>query len=196
MNRALSQWYTPPALARRVVRWAELADGERVLEPSAGRGALAREIMRAAKVDLTCIDRDAANVEHLREHGFHALCGDFLEYDRLPACDVALMNPPYEHGAEGTHVAHALSVASRAVAILRLQSLASMQRWESLWRHARLTRMAICVRRPAFSADGGGTFEVVVVEVRRHAGQLPMAIDTHASHVRVEWWLDDWRAAQ
>lgn len=197
MNRSLSlsQWYTPPALARRVVRWAALADGMRVLEPSAGRGALASEIMRAARVDLTCIDADAANVEHLRGLGYHALCGDFLAYDRLPMADIAIMNPPYESGAEGTHVAHALAVAPRAIAILRLQSLASMQRWEALWSRARLTRMAVCVRRPAFSADGGGTFEVVVVEVQRARGQLELGTDTtHAADVRIEWWRDDWKA--
>jgi predicted RNA methylase len=180
-QRALGQWYTPSSLARRVVGWAHVREHMRVIEPSAGRGALALEVIRRG-ARCHCVEVDPANVEHLHTVGLVADCCDWLAWHGR--AELVIANPPYEHGAEGTHLWHALEVAPRVVAIVRLQALASMRRWESLWSRCHLSRMAICVRRPAFSASGGGTFDVAVIElVRGSHDQAP---------TRVEWWTDEW----
>jgi predicted RNA methylase len=180
-QRALGQWYTPRTLARRVAEWARIRPDMRVVEPSAGRGALALEALRLG-ADVRCVEIDPANVAHLESCGLRVDCCDWLSWHGR--AELVLANPPYEHGAEGTHLWHALETAPRVVAIVRMQALASMRRWEALWARCHLSRMAICVRRPAFSSAGGGTFEVVAVElVRGSHDQSP---------TRIEWWTDEW----
>ena len=102
-------FYTPNELCRTVTTYANVA-GHRVLEPSAGHGALAIdcEVMDAICVDCIEIDDDAA--ASLEKEGFDVLGGDFLlmqpcstkeQYSRI------VMNPPFTRKSDAKHVRHA-----------------------------------------------------------------------------------------
>jgi len=68
--------------------------GMRVLEPSAGRGAIAE----AAKLhggEVTCFELMPDNAAELRRLGFEVVEGDFLAAEPRPEFDAVVMNPPF-----------------------------------------------------------------------------------------------------
>lgn len=124
-------FYTPRALAARVVELAEVS-GKTVLEPSAGGGALLRECLVAGARRVECVEVDRATCDDLvKQTAGHTdpnltsvLCADFLtipagvartSYDRV------VMNPPFTKNQDVAHVRHALGFLAprgRLVAIM------------------------------------------------------------------------------
>lgn len=104
----LQQFYTPADLARRVVEAAGVQPGELVLEPSAGRGAIA-QAAQVAGGRVTCMEIHRPNVEHLDGLGFYNVAeGDFLQEPADPAFDCVVMNPPFTKRQDVRHVTHAM----------------------------------------------------------------------------------------
>lgn len=117
----LQQFYTPPALARRVISEAKIAPGMTVLEPSAGLGALAAEALLAgAAVD--CVELDPRNVRILCSTPYAGVVeGDFLRQGASSSWDRVVMNPPFTRGQDIRHVNHArkfLRPGGRLVAVM------------------------------------------------------------------------------
>jgi len=113
---------TPRALAVDLVRLADIKPGMRVLEPSAGKGALA----------YLCADAGATvDCYELMDANYVALAGDprlghvrhmdFLAQAQEPSYDRVVMNPPFMKQADIKHVTHALGFVKpggRLVAIM------------------------------------------------------------------------------
>ena len=78
----------------------------RVLEPSAGLGAIADQLP-VAMADVTCIERNAERAAYLKERGYRTFCTDFLTYTPSQPFDTIVMNPPFEQGQDIDHVRHA-----------------------------------------------------------------------------------------
>ena len=80
-----------------------------VLEPSAGRGALA-DIARQRGGAVTCVEIQGENCAVLRHKGHRTIQADFLKLGRadLPMFDVILMNPPFDRGRDCDHITHAV----------------------------------------------------------------------------------------
>lgn len=101
----LGFFQTPAALVRRIVEMADIQAGQRVLEPSAGHGAIA-EAVRSLHPDalLDCVELDPENATVLREKAFVVHEGDFLQtggqWDRITA------NPPFSRGQDVQHIEH------------------------------------------------------------------------------------------
>lgn len=193
----LSQWYTPPALANRIVAWAGEIWANRslhVLEPSAGRGALVRCLV-AAGHRVTAVDVDEDNVDCLirdwKADGVVVERADFLAIgggsSLIGTHHIAVMNPPFEDGGAEAHVLHALTFAPRVVAHVPLTTLEGKKRREGLWSEAYLKRLAICSSRPKYGATGGATAMCTIDVVRRPEGQ-PKNGRVAASGVEIEWW--------
>lgn len=105
---------TPVAVGERLVEAAYIharALPMTVLEPSAGRGALARLAHRAGG-EVTCIEIQRPLADELRRAGYpRVVCSDFLS--EMPETfgqkfDRVLMNPPFDQGRDVDHVVHAL----------------------------------------------------------------------------------------
>jgi predicted RNA methylase len=122
---------TPPEAADRVVELARIEPGMRVLEPSAGKGDLAEAIRRGGGGFAECVERQATLHAILMERGYVSHHGDFLELtlehwrfgyqDPAFGFDRVCMNPPFEDGADMTHVQHAFGMlrpGGRLVAIM------------------------------------------------------------------------------
>lgn len=97
---------TPEPLGFKMVQWAGLIEGESVLEPSAGRGAIARFVTKRNK--LKGMDSNSGLVSRLMLKlsggGRSFEVSRFEDYDIHNKHDVVLMNPPT--GAEGLNTAY------------------------------------------------------------------------------------------
>lgn len=113
---------SPPAVVARLLSLADVRAGMRVLEPSAGKGAIA----------YACVDLGAVvDCYELMEANFAALAGDirlgsvrrldFLTQAPEPSYDRVVMNPPFLKQADIKHVMHALQFlkpGGRLVAVM------------------------------------------------------------------------------
>lgn len=75
--RAAEFFATPAPLARLMVERAEIRPGDHVLEPSAGRGAIAL-VARTAGAVVRCVEPFPANAQTLEDEGFAVMRQDFL----------------------------------------------------------------------------------------------------------------------
>lgn len=141
---------TPRELAKKVADLADVRPGHRVLEPSAGTGALLGAIggrMFAHNPEagaVAAVEIVPALAERLRREFplTDVRCSDFLALNgELGTFDRILMNPPFENASDIKHIKHAaakLNPGGRLVAICAngprqreaLQPLAS--HWEEL----------------------------------------------------------------
>lgn len=98
---------TPTKLARSVCAAAGSLAGKRLLEPSAGDGALA-DLAREAGADVTVVENWSVNVLKLKAKGYEVVDRDFLQVqpDDLGLFDIILANPPFTRGLDMTHVEH------------------------------------------------------------------------------------------
>lgn len=100
---------TPKAIVEKMLDEADIKPGEKVLEPSAGKGNIA-DAIRENHPDnaLDVVEWNASLNELLTEKGHNVVGVDFLqhsgEYDKI------IMNPPFEKGQDIGHIRHAYSL--------------------------------------------------------------------------------------
>ena len=99
---------TPKPIVKQLIELADIEQGMDVLEPSAGQGAIADELLRVG-AKVTCCEILPENIKILKQKGFEVAIADFFgyfagHYDRV------VMNPPFEHQADIDHVIHGVSV--------------------------------------------------------------------------------------
>lgn len=104
---------TPAAVVARMVEAAQLRGddtGERVLEPSAGSGAIA-DMVRRHGCAVECVEHWHSLAEVLELKGHKVERADFLTMtapaDPHDGFDAVLMNPPFEKGQDCAHLRHA-----------------------------------------------------------------------------------------
>lgn len=155
---ALSQWFSPPPLARELVALAgPLLDDAvrrrwtpRILEPSAGRGNLVRAVLdRCPHAEVHAVEIDPrwrADLEAIAATAsgdgaaVHVEIADYLTRpapaSSLLRCgyDLAVCNVPYDGGEEVHHVAKLLDEAERIAALLPVRSLHGRERYDRIWR--------------------------------------------------------------
>lgn len=102
---------TPDAVAGYLVDAADVHSGQRILEPSAGRGALVRKVADMAEV-VDCYEVQAKHCAYLRSAfgGLPVLPqeADFLAVSPARIYDRVVMNPPFAKRQDVAHVLHAL----------------------------------------------------------------------------------------
>jgi len=160
VRQELQQFYTPPALARRVIEEARIAPGMMVLEPSAGLGALAAEALLAGGA-VDCVELDPRNVRILCSTPYASVVErDFLRQGASRSWDRVVMNPPFTRGQDIRHVNHArnfLKPGGRLVAVMSA-GFTFRNRGIDLEFRDDLTRIGATVERlPAGSFRSAGT---------------------------------------
>lgn len=191
-----SQYFTPAKLAQRVVDWALVGtdwhrrvggfQGARVLEPSAGNGALVRPLV-AAGAEVMAIELDRRYMDELNTAGpSWALHANFLEMTKSVPLgtvdfDLCVGNFPYHDNLAAEFTRHALLFCPRVVAVYQADIFYTVGRYDGLWTHARPTRAAMLARRP-----WPGETDYVVLEIVK---KLPCS----SSNCQIEFWPDAWR---
>ena len=108
-NRKADFFATPLAVAHELLSEIKLdSRRSRVLEPSAGEGALAKLIRHRSSCRLDLIEKNPERADALRQLQFeHVRCVDFLSVTPEPVYDYVVMNPPFSGGQDIDHVLHA-----------------------------------------------------------------------------------------
>jgi len=99
---------TPAPVLERMLRLAVLEPGMRILEPSAGRGAIAKPLADLG-YDVDCVELLDDNALAIKDGGYAATLtvGDFLSMPAAPVYERVLMNPPFGRQSDIRHVLHA-----------------------------------------------------------------------------------------
>lgn len=186
-NKALSQWFTPATLANKIA-FEMVPRGSLILEPTAGDGSLVRALA-SQQCTVIANEIDTRYAADLADSGAALVVHqDFIWPPSrvvlgMYPYDLAVMNPPYEKGADGRFVAEALTYAPRVIAIVRTAILNGTGHYRDLWSKCHLHGLAILTRRPqfgAFGSDGrGARSDFCVIDVRREPSK-------HGTHV--QWW--------
>lgn len=101
---------TPDALADRLVAAADVRAGHVVLEPSCGDGALLRAIYRrCAPAKCVAVELDADRKVDC-DKAVELFRADFTGFSTGFLFDRVVMNPPFQGGADVSHVTRALSL--------------------------------------------------------------------------------------
>ncbi|MFE4571318.1 methyltransferase [Paenibacillus chitinolyticus] len=117
---------TPKTIVEQMLSYADIKDGETVLEPSAGNGNILDSItahcqQNGIDVDLEGIEWNSSLHEILELKQYNIIGYDFLEHVRYNYYDKVVMNPPFERNKDIAHVKHAykcLKNGGRIVAIM------------------------------------------------------------------------------
>lgn len=133
---------TPPTIVYKMLRLADLKEGDVVLEPSAGRGAIATRI--PDNCVLIAVELNAKCVDYLkRYHDISAMHGDFLNIDpafwkqeRVPITKV-IMNPPFSNGQDIRHTMHAFEILAPGGRLVGIMSEGPFFRSDRLSEHFR-----------------------------------------------------------
>lgn len=127
---ALQFYPTPPDLARHAWSLFEDRQFRRVLDPSAGDGALLAPVLDDAdRLDhrrhrpVDAIEIDATHHARLRERGCRVVALDFLAFEGGEIYSHVVMNPPFRHGARHVLKAWDMLWSGEIVAILSAQTL-------------------------------------------------------------------------
>lgn len=132
-ERAKKTFYpTPEALAKKLLEGLDWCFVESILEPSAGKGDLARVCAGLRKqagyngyyptseyswddairnADIDCIEIDPTLRAVLEQQNFRVIHDDFLAYETQKRYHLIAMNPPFDRGA--AHLLHALDLMER-----------------------------------------------------------------------------------
>jgi hypothetical protein len=124
---------TPEPLADRMAEWLDdLPEGSRILEPSAGMGALIKAVQRKAKhtpLYFDAIEPQSEFIPILEELGATHVAYDFADYRPRPIYDAVIMNPPYKNRMAEAHLDLAwecLAPGGRLVALVGSGSTATI----------------------------------------------------------------------
>jgi ParB/RepB/Spo0J family partition protein len=162
-KKTLGFFETPDALAQRMIGLSGIAPGETVLEPSAGLGRIAKQLL-ARGVNVVAVEMDPTNAEALRQacpraldpgvgDGLTVHCEPFEAFQAREAAlfDAVIMNPPFANNLDMKHIRGA---------------------WEFVRPGRRL--IAICSEGPFFRQDGTAKeFRAWLEEIGADAVKLP-----------------------
>jgi hypothetical protein len=115
-RQQLQFFETPEFVACHMAALAQIGPGHHVLEPSAGRGAIARFL----PATTLCIELYDPNVRFLKSRGHTVIKGDFL-IEPIDYYHRIVMNPPFTRNQDIAHVRRAydwLLPGGRLVAIM------------------------------------------------------------------------------
>lgn len=114
---------TPVEVIKLMIDYADIEVSHRVLEPSAGDGAILKELFYAAGMGKVAVELNSTMAAELRTKFplTKIVEGDFLECNgSLGTFDRIIMNPPFTGGQDIAHIKHAmkfLNPGGRIVAI-------------------------------------------------------------------------------
>jgi len=105
-KKDLQFFETPEKLAKRLVELAEIKHQDTILEPSAGRGAIIKEIKKVCDCEIQYCEIDKTNLKYLEKIDRLenvSKNGDFLKFDCM-TFDKIISNPPFSKNQDIDHI--------------------------------------------------------------------------------------------
>lgn len=162
---------TPAPVVDRMIVLADLSKNYSCLEPSAGKGAIAKKI-KPLVANLLCVEKNEKRAAFLELAGFDVKCMDFLAMPLdIPFMRI-LLNPPFENGQDMDHVKHAYHLLNPKggimVAVMSEHTFFAEDRFATEFRTWLKKVKAIDEKLPknSFSSSGTGVNTRLVV-IRR-----------------------------
>ena len=114
---------TPASLAKEMVDTAQITSKSRVLEPSAGLGALANLVRPIAK-ECVVVELMPTNAAGLRDQGYDVFNRDFLDLTpkELGYFDQIIANPPFTKNQDIDHILYMYSFLKEGGILISLSS--------------------------------------------------------------------------
>jgi len=162
---------TPRGVVDRMLAEARIQPGDKVLEPSAGSGAIAEAIReRHPKAKLELVEFNQSLRDLLKAKGFRpASERDFLVFARGKEgrYDAIVMNPPFERFRDAQHIARALELLAPGGRLVAIASGSFPTRADRMTADLRreIKRLGGTIEKlPSGSFKGAGTgVETVIV---------------------------------
>lgn len=101
---------TPDELAKEIVKRAGIKPDDICLEPSAGRGNIAKYL-----TNCDCVELNEDNRRFLKANGYNVIHDDFMTFVPNKEYDVIVMNPPFCKCQDAAHIYKAIEIAKRKV---------------------------------------------------------------------------------
>jgi phospholipid N-methyltransferase len=117
---------TPKNIIEQMLNHADIREGEKILEPSAGNGNILDSITAYIQANgitatIEAVEWNYSLREILELKNYNLVSNDFMEYAKYNHYDKIIMNPPFEKNQDIQHVQHAykcLKDGGRLVAIM------------------------------------------------------------------------------
>lgn len=167
---------TPEPVGYKMVEWADIKKGDKVLEPSAGHGAIARFVPELADLTMVEPSYDLSQRAALANGNARIVNGSFENLHITNKFDAIVMNPPYGSGGKTSteHLAKAakhLRNGGRIVALLprggqadkRLDAFLESEEAADLYTVARVDMPSVTFERAGTSVNT----QIIVLE--KHA---------------------------
>jgi type I restriction-modification system DNA methylase subunit len=117
------QFYpTPIELVEKLVHLAEIDLDMRVLEPSAGDGAIAGYLSTLRRVDVDVCELNPKMRYGLQEDGYNIVGSDFLTYNPGAIYDRVIANPPFTRQQDIDHITHMIEVTKPGGKVVSIAS--------------------------------------------------------------------------
>jgi len=162
---------TPEPLGLKMVEWADIKSGEKVLEPSAGHGAIARFFPESTARTIVEPSEDLASRAALASPGARVVNGRFEDLDIVNKFDAIVMNPPFGSGGKTAieHIDKAskhLRNGGRIVALIPRGGMAD-KRFDNWYESAKGLYLVGNITLPTVTFERAGTqvaTRVVIIE--------------------------------
>ena len=127
----MNEFYpTPPSLALKMAQTFDNKNVRRLLEPSAGRGALTEAceqvLSKYPQYDIDCVEIDLDNQAILRSKHYSVVGMDFMEFSGHALYSHVIMNPIFSQGVEHVLKAWDLLYDGELVAVINAESLRNL----------------------------------------------------------------------
>lgn len=118
IKKELQYFPTPKHIVKQLIDLADVRPGDKILEPSAGEGAIAKELIKIGCVVDTCEIHEPFR-DTLITMGCRVYIGDFLEFSTEKKYDKIIANPPFTRQQDIDHVNHMIDMCrGRVVSIM------------------------------------------------------------------------------
>lgn len=165
VKKSVEFFETPREVGNLLIMEASIQPGMKVLEPSAGRGALA-DLVREVCPDceLHVVEPEKGNRRILKEKGHRLVGSDFMKFKKK-GYDRVVMNPPFSRQQDIDHVTRAYGLLKPGGRLVSVMSAGTK---------FRTNKKALAFQR--LIEDAGGTVEDLPPESFRESGTLVNAV--------------------
>ncbi|MDF2879641.1 MAG: type restriction-modification system methyltransferase subunit-like protein [Clostridiaceae bacterium] len=110
---------TPKSIALKIIDMAEIKSSDKLLEPSAGEGAILDLLPK--ENECIVIELNCRNAKVLKDKGYNVQNKDFLEIDNIKV-DKIIMNPPFHNQQDIEHITHAFNMLNKGGILISIVS--------------------------------------------------------------------------